>query len=50
MLSDLLTQARGGGLDGALLATKQFYLTLVLILVPFIPSVRSIPRRVEGPR
>ena len=27
MLSDLLTQARSGGLDGALLATKQFYQT-----------------------
>ena len=27
MLSDLLAQARGGGLDGALLATKQFYQT-----------------------
>jgi hypothetical protein len=27
MLSDLLTQARSGGLDGALLATKQFHQT-----------------------
>jgi hypothetical protein len=27
MLSNLLIQARGGGLDGALLATKQFYQT-----------------------
>jgi hypothetical protein len=27
MLSDLLTQARNGGLDGALLATRQFYQT-----------------------
>jgi hypothetical protein len=27
MLSDLLSQARSGGLDGALLATKQFYQT-----------------------
>jgi hypothetical protein len=27
MLSDLLTQAQSGGLDGALLATKQFYQT-----------------------
>ncbi len=120
MLADLLVQARGGGLDGALLATRQFYqtdytnsilfisagsyfedqaqakhllgeqwgmmnetgnwpgqpwlwlytfwyqikpfstsgnadalvwaimlvLTLALILVPFIPGIRSIPRRI----